>query len=96
MSAHLNDGGPAFPATPAIDPNGGFIRPADVGCEGMSLRDYFAAQAILGLMTEPISSNQSLAQYLSAAEPGDADNKGARMARASYAMADAMLKARSA
>lgn len=32
-----NDGGPAFP-----------YRPADVGCEGMTLRDWFAGMALQG------------------------------------------------
>lgn len=41
-----NDGGPAFPA---ITPPGENIYGTDV-TSGMSLRDYFAAQAISGMM----------------------------------------------
>jgi hypothetical protein len=40
MSAPTNDGGPAFPA-PAYA--------ANITDKGMTLRDYFAAQALVGL-----------------------------------------------
>ncbi len=48
-----NDGGSAFPSPPVLDANGGFWRPADIGCEGMTLRDYFAAKAMQGLLSNP-------------------------------------------
>ena len=41
----INDGGPAFPSSPTCGPNGELYRPVDIGCEGMSLRDWFAGQA---------------------------------------------------
>jgi hypothetical protein len=82
----IDDGGAAFPVQKY---EGSWI-------EGASLRDYFAAKAMLGILTEPISGSQSLAQYLTETAPGDAESKGARFARAAYAMADAMLVARSA
>ena len=45
MSAkQTEDGGAAFPASPTYGPNGNLFRPADIGCEGMSLRDWFAGQ----------------------------------------------------
>lgn len=41
----INDGGPAFPATPFIGPSGDVSWP--IG--GMTMRDYFAAAALTGL-----------------------------------------------
>ena len=69
------DGGPAFPRAP-FDVNDY----SGDGSEGMSLRDYFAAKAMQGL----------LAQSCGSAMGSDPIN-GAQYA---YAMADAMLKAR--
>ena len=51
MSA-INDGGPAFPSAPTVGPNGDLLRPVDIGCEGASLRDYFAAKAMQGFAAE--------------------------------------------
>lgn len=82
-------GGTAFPSTQyaaGVSPSG--------HSDGITLRDYFAAKAMHGLIVEPVSGNQSCTQYLTEAEPGDAENKGARLARAAYVMADAMLRAR--
>jgi hypothetical protein len=44
MSAPINDGGPAFPA-PAYA--------ANITDKGMTLRDYFAGQALLGVLVSP-------------------------------------------
>jgi hypothetical protein len=44
-----NDGGPAFPIQPFRQPNGDF----DWGRDGMSLRDYFAAAALQGVLANP-------------------------------------------
>jgi hypothetical protein len=51
MSDSINNGGPAFPVT--LDHRG------CVGAYGMFLRDYFAGQALAGLMAVngPISPN---------------------------------------
>lgn len=46
-----NDGGPAFPSSPTMGPNGDLMRPADIGCQGMSIRDWFAGQALAGLVS---------------------------------------------
>lgn len=68
--ADINTGGPAFP-TPAHN----------LANDGMTLRDYFAAKAMQGIIGRPDSStNWSTEIY----------------ARSAYAMADAMLKAREA
>lgn len=65
-SPQPDDGGAAFP---------------DPYTDGMTLRDYFAAQAMLGLLGLLDGDNQHQADTI----PG-----------AAYAVADAMLKARNA
>ena len=82
MSIPINYGGPAFP---------NFKTNADTGCVeicpqgGMTLRDYFAAKAMVGML----SSDNIDARNLVA-------NSVARshLAQVGYAIADAMLKAR--
>ena len=66
MNEPINDGGPAFPA------------PYNNDGVGMSLRDWFAGQALAGLL----------------AGRGSAGDKAPNWANGSYAIADAMLKAR--
>ncbi len=65
---------PAFPFPAYTYPNGEINH----GEGGMTLRDYFAAQAMTGLLAGTSTSN------------GDA------IVKDSYALADAMLKAREA
>ncbi|ABA60039.1 hypothetical protein UXJ26_06030 [Burkholderia multivorans] len=85
----INDGGPAFPATwandsdlNAIAPNGQVCPPfSSIPLPGMSLRDYFAAKVMQGALAD---SNVTLEKA------GDADI----LAKASYRIADAMLRAR--
>ncbi|SOY79968.1 conserved hypothetical protein [Cupriavidus taiwanensis] len=72
--SEIKDGGPAFP----------FVEPA-TECNvatGMTMRDYFAAKALGGMLADP---NVRL--------DGDAANAIAGIA---YDLADAMLKAREA
>jgi hypothetical protein len=64
-----NNGGPAFP-------NLGYN--ADKNYNGMSLRDYFAGQAVAGLLAQPAEPEYGLRYF----------------ARSAYLMADEMLKAR--
>jgi hypothetical protein len=66
--SEINDGGAAFPLMRSIN-----------GSDGMTLRDYFAAQALAG-----ICANQDNRVYGNAME----------FARAAYRLADAMLTAR--
>ena len=73
--SNINDGGSAFPV-PDID--GGKV------CEGMSLRDYFAAKVLSGIW----SDSDCLATF-----SGSAD-VGLEIAKTAYEQADAMLKAR--
>jgi hypothetical protein len=74
VSAQINDGGPAFP-TLFIEPNYGS------GYAGMTLRDYFAAAALQGLLAS-IQPNQLWS--------------GDDVAVTCYRTADAMIKAREA
>jgi hypothetical protein len=72
MSGEINDGGQAFPFRDA-DGEGGFMT-----FPGMTLRDYFAAAAMQGLLSSP--------------DGGPDDWQ--RVADAAYEAADAMLSAR--
>ena len=78
----INNGGPAFPQTQILDGDRGFVSGNDVGEGGMTLRDYFAAKAMNGLLA------QSLGTALESEPKIAADY--------AYATADAMLKARMA
>lgn len=72
-----NDGGPAFPAAAHVDPR----QPSTLLCgasQGMSLRDWFAGQALIGLL-----ANANLNGGLWAIAARDA-----------YNAADAMIAAR--
>ena len=70
-----NDGGPAFPV--GYDDDG-----------GMSLRDYFAGQALAGLMSSAEPDQPDQPETLQAHE----DRR--LYAEAAYRVADAMLEAR--
>lgn len=65
-----DDGGPAFP-----DPTGDYV-----GREGMSLRDYFAGQAIATLIFKVVDDDGGWCEHSAAA--------------GAYLVADAMLEAR--
>jgi hypothetical protein len=77
--SNTNTGGPAFPGFDYIDQHG------KKNPEGMTLRDYFAAKAMLGLMGRDWSNHTGSDEELIGV-----------WARSSYAVADAMLKARQA
>lgn len=64
-----NNGGPAYPTQ---------------GCEGLTVRDYFAAKAMQGWLASYPESNQRPV----------ATHHENMVAELSYLMADAMLKAR--
>jgi hypothetical protein len=78
-----NTGGPAFPFPAYTYPNGEINH----GEGGMTLRDYFAAKAMQGLM------GRSWANTATGKFP---ENLHDIWATAAYQMADAMLKAREA
>ena len=67
----INDGGPAFPRNGHPDKN-------DLPSIGMSLRDYFAAKAMQGLLT-----NHNLKGA-----------KSLHISKDAYQIADAMIEAR--
>lgn len=78
--SNQKDGGPAFPRV--FSKNGDFSdSPKYPAQEGMSLRDYFAAQAIAGMFSPGIWPNTT---HIKTA------------ADAAYIVADAMLAARGA
>ena len=74
MSDKNNDGGPAFPDHPLEHPNYWHQ-----GNTGMSLRDWFAGQALAGMISDLSECGSSFI---------------ANSARLAYECADAMLKAR--
>lgn len=76
------DGGPAFPSQ-MMDRNG---IPYAQGVFGMSLRDYFAGQALVGVMAQGSGLRRE--------GNGTATILSDEIARASYRLADAMLAAR--
>jgi len=87
MSAR-NDGGPAFPREDYQTNGAPKDQPFYLGQEGMSLRDYFAAQALNG----DIAGNWRDNNY----KPQGGLSIIENVARAAYQFADAMLKAREA
>jgi hypothetical protein len=76
----IEDGGAAFPVTPIFSESHGWLRPCEImhGAEGMTLRDYFAAAALQGLIF-----------HNSFGEVSDEN-----IAKGSYQYADAMIEAR--
>ena len=72
MSTHVNTGGPAFPVTIENGLSAG-------GDRGMTLRDYFAAKVVQGML-----ASGNLPKSVQDEE----------LAVAGYQVADAMLKAR--
>lgn len=76
----LPNGGPAFPCDPFIASKPGHESVAKRLAEGMTMRDYFAAKA--------------MGAYLSGHDRAEFSYD--EWAKASYEMADAMLKAREA
>lgn len=77
MSVKRNDGGSAFPV-PEID---GMHGAYPVREPGMSLRDYFAAQAMIGIMSTAGGFDR-------------ADRRHSMVADQAYQFADAMLAER--
>ena len=92
---------PAFPTvwkntgdSNAIGPGGEVVPPGRVELvPGMSLRDYFAAKALAGLLADPNSCGEGVP-----ADDPECDQKVQQqrldLARCCYLFADAMLKAR--
>lgn len=81
MSTKINDGGPAFPVSSERNANGEILW----GFNGMSLRDWFAGQALAGELSAQNDSTGIWTERLFE-----------KLAERSYKIADAMLKAREA
>jgi hypothetical protein len=75
MTAPKDDGGSAFPGVKTVI---GMIEPQPT--PGMSLRDWFAGQALTGMLLAPTAVPRDRAAEI--------------IARSAYAMADALLAAR--
>lgn len=93
MSEQVDDGGPAFPTAEVQrtrNIEGGFTVAFKDGAQGMSLRDWFAGQALAGLagvlLTDPNAITTSARLHK---EPASGF-----LASTAYQMADAMLAAR--
>lgn len=81
-----DDGGPAFPCDPFIASEPGHQSVAKRLAEGMSLRDYFAAKALQGLLAN-IANEDEFAS-------GDFRVVTDHYASIAFQYADAMLRAR--
>ena len=84
----INDGGPAFPHTTQWDG----IAPA-INYHGISMRDYFAAAALNGSLASQCKDSHWVFSNI----PDDFENDTGALsgiAKLSYDLADAMLKAR--
>ena len=78
----MNTGGPAFPVQSV------YIEDQETNSHGMTLRDYFAAQALQGLISATSRMTFADGQYIV-----DVMDE-TRMTKFAYSHADAMLKAR--
>lgn len=76
----LNDGGPAFPRPRGFDESMGTYPQ-----NGMSLRDFFAGQALAGMAGEYRAAQMYTCEF---------DETCESIAKSAYELADAMLKAR--
>lgn len=87
MTEKSNDGGPAFPTEPNTQP--GFY-----AHHGMSLRDWFAGQALTAYVDLVTSADFSVVEKAATGEGYSGPIEG-YMAFRAYRVADAMLKERS-
>lgn len=83
MSTPINDGGPAFPVDDRYHADGRVY-----GSNGMTLRDYFAGQAMNGMISGDAQP------YISIKESADGIVQEDKTASRAYRYADAMLAAR--
>jgi len=86
-----NNGGPAFPSEPTryiLGGSGGAGELKPAGYPGMTLRDWFAGQAMQGLLAEPQPDDGE-------PELGLGREYATNAAKAAYRLADAMLAERS-
>jgi hypothetical protein len=88
MSEQINDGGSALPTADAYHPSGQIA----YGRKGMTLRDWFAGQALNG----SLASQNPKSFWAFAGNPDETNSDKAKkgIAVLCYEIADAMLKAR--
>ena len=86
MSATINDGGPAFPVPIASSQPGELVSACELGAGGMSLRDWFAGQALQQFVGERDHQVWAHQRFEEARHT---------IAKAAYNIADAMIAARS-
>lgn len=79
----INDGGPAFPR-PMSEIAGVCL----AGQDGMSLRDYFAAKALVGVLAQHYGGDDEVGPNWSA------QGQEPEIAATAYSLADAMLAER--
>lgn len=82
----IGDGGPAFPRPTGMFENEYGAKFPEPGDPGMSLRDWFAGQALAG----------TIASYAHPTSAGSMTVPSRRLAEYAYTLADAMIEARSA
>ena len=85
-----NDGGPAFPVETYGDGRGAQTSPATGWETGMSLRDYFAAQALASVIAKCVPEEC----YFVDAHRGVREPMEEMFARKAYGVADAMIARR--
>jgi hypothetical protein len=86
-----DNGGPAFPAT-SWTKDGDFLGEN----QGMTMRDYFAAKALVGFLAEPLTSGMdSAAKVITQRYTDKGMDVALHYAEAAYMLADAMLAERS-
>jgi hypothetical protein len=81
--SNINDGGPAFPCPVEFDLNNQLV---SHGSFGMSLRDYFAGQALMGEFVQ--------SEYTGTFSDKASDDLLLARARVLWRMADAMIATR--
>lgn len=91
MGERIEDGGPAFPKPLDPYPN---AQGMESGSQGMSLRDWFAGQALAGLIAPLIAADPAAIARAAVAD-GFTGRFPEYVAMRAYEQADAMLKARS-
>jgi hypothetical protein len=92
MNPQIDDGGPAFPVPPNSTDDAHRSAYGSVGAPGMSLRDWFAGQALHGILAKswnPNSSGNGSREWSTSFRIGP--NQAASRA---YEYADAMLAQR--
>jgi len=82
MSTEKNDGGPAFPTSGIV------VGQDEILFTGLSMRDWFAGQALTGMLA---GEDRELASEMALDDGVDICDMCAEMA---YEQADAMMKAR--